>query len=681
MNLARRVWVATSSRDPLPPLIRRFPAGLGVMLLFLNAAAAGQQTPKDLGQASLEELGSIQVYSASKHLQSTSDAPSSVTVITADEIQKYGYRTLADLLGSVRCFYITYDRDYSFVGVRGFGRLGDWNSRILLLIDGHRINNNVDGQAMVGTEFLVDVDLIERVEIIRGPSSSLYGSQAFLAVINVITRRPPKHKAIELAFAPASFGTLQGRATFGTQYHGVGMLLSGTFYNSAGPTLFYPQFDSPATNYGVTKNTDYENFEHVLATITFRDFTLQGLFSARDKVVPTAYFGTVFNDPRTANIDYHQYLDLSYQHSIGAGWELEARTSYDQVRLQAPLAYFTGLPDGSTTVDAYSFRGNWWDGEVKLTRTFLEKHRITVGTEITDNLRQDQGEYFPIGNIFTADPRSSRIWALYGQDEFAIVHRLTLSAGLRYDHYSDFGGTANPRPGLIYRVFHPTTLKLLYGTAFRAPLPFELTPDLGSFYDDNLKLRPENIRSVEGLVEQTVGEHFTLSGGVFRNSIDNLIILGTNPIDNQQEYQNSDKAIATGVALELNGHMANGLQGRASYSYINAEQPQTQQILSNSPQHLGKLNLTYPVIQQRLFASLDAQSTSSARTLAGNTVNGFSVFNFTLLGHGLGRHTDLSGSVYNVFNKKYFDPGRPEDPEDTIQQDGRNFRIKLTVRF
>ncbi|MGB7608666.1 MAG: TonB-dependent receptor [Candidatus Sulfotelmatobacter sp.] len=682
MSVAGTVWVTATPRHPLSQANRLIPACLGAMLLLLFvASAAAQQAPQDLGQASLEELGSIQVYSASKHMQSASDAPSSVSVITADEIQKYGYRTLADILENVRGFYVTYDRDYTFIGVRGFGRLGDWNSRVLLLVDGHRINNNVDGQAMIGSEFLIDVDLIERVEIVRGPSSSLYGSQAFLAVINVITRRPPHHKNLELSFAPASFGTLQGRATYGTQYHGIGMLLSGTFYNSVGPTLFYPQFDSPATKYGVTKNTDYENFEHILATLTFHGFTLQGLFSARDKVVPTGYFGTIFNDPRTANLDYHQYLDLSYQHPIGDGWKLDARTSYDQIRLQAPLAYYTGLPDGSTTVDTYSFRGNWWDGEVKLSRTLLEKHRITVGTEITDNLRQDQGEYLPIGNTFTADPTSSLIWALYGQDEFTIVPTLTLSAGVRYDHYSDFGGTTNPRLALIYRVFHPTTLKLLYGTAFRAPLPFELTPDLGSFYDDNLKLVPEQIRSVEGVVEQTFGEHFTLSGSVFHNSIDNLITLETNSADDQQQYQNDDKAVATGAGVELNGHLASGLQGRASYTYINAEQPQTKEILSNSPQHLGKLNLTHPVIQQRLFASLDAQSTSSSRTLAGNTVNGFSVFNFTVLAHTLGKHMDLSGSVYNVFNKKYFDPGRPEDVQDTIQQDGRNFRIKLTGRF
>lgn len=640
--------------------------------------AAVESGTKDLGDASLEELGHIQVYGASKRLQSTSDAPASVTVITADEIQKYGYRTLAEILESVRGFYITYDRDYTFVGVRGFGRLGDWNNRVLVLIDGHRINDNVLGLAMIGPEFLVDVDLIERVEIIRGPSSSLYGAQAFLAVINVVTLKGPRLKGAEVSFAPGSYGAYQGRASYGGEYKGIDMLLSGTFYNSQGQTLFFPQFDSSATNYGVTRNTDYESFQHILATISFAGFTLQGLFSARDRGVPTGYFGAVFNDPRTRNLDYHQYFDLSYRHSITEEWELTARTSYDQDRLQGPVVFPSGIAADPTTVDTFSFRGNWWDGEARLSGTLLEKHKIAVGTEITNNLRQDQGNY--IDKVFTSDPSNSLIWAFYGQDEFAIRHDLTLSAGVRYDHYSNFGGTTNPRLGLIYHLFRPTTLKLLYGTAFRAPEPYEITPDFGSFYDDNLHLGPERIRSIEGIVEQGLGQHFTLSGSVFRNSISDLISPVTQS-DGQVQYQNGAQAVAAGVEIELDGQLAGGIKGRASYSFVDAEEPNTQQILSNSPRHLGKLDMSIPMVQRRLFASLDAQYTSSAETLAGNTVSGFSVFNFTMLGHALGKHLDLSGSVYNVFNKKYFDPGRPEDPEDAIQQNGRNFRIKLTGRF
>src|ERR1700727_3496337 len=200
-------------------------------IVALAANATAQQETKDLGEASLEELSNIQVYSASKHMQRASDAPSSVTVITSDEIQRYGYRSLADILERVRGFYITYDRDYSYVGVRGFGRLGDSNNRILVLIDGDRINDNVFGEPYIGSEFLVDVDLIDRLEIIRGPSSSLYGADAFFAVINVITRKAPKLKGVEVSFSPGSYGTYNGRASYGGQYHGLDVVLSGPFYH------------------------------------------------------------------------------------------------------------------------------------------------------------------------------------------------------------------------------------------------------------------------------------------------------------------------------------------------------------------------------------------------------------------------------------------------------------------
>src|SRR5580658_3222464 len=236
-------WTHPSPRNPLASPSRRrrvSPCWLVTsLLLVFTAVATAQKKTTDLADASLEELGNVQVYSASKHLQSTSDAPSAVTIITADEIQKYGYRNLADILRSVPGFYVTYDRDYTFVGVRGFGRLGDWNSRILVLIDGHRINNNVLGQAMLGNEFLVDVDMIDRVEIVCAPSSSLYGANAFFAVINVFTRTAKELKDWELSFQTGSFGTFEGRATYGHQFHGLGVLLSGTFYNSQGQTLFF----------------------------------------------------------------------------------------------------------------------------------------------------------------------------------------------------------------------------------------------------------------------------------------------------------------------------------------------------------------------------------------------------------------------------------------------------------
>jgi outer membrane receptor for ferrienterochelin and colicins len=648
-------------------------------LLMFAATAVAQET-KDLSEASLEELTNIQVYSASKHMQSARDAPSSVTIITAGQIQKYGYRTLGDILRGVRGFNITSDRNYSYVGVRGFERLGDWNSRVLLLIDGHRTNDHIFGQAMIGSEFLVDVDMIERVEVIRGPSSSLYGASAFFAVINVITRKP-QLKGWELSIEQASFDTYKGRASYGGNYKGIDLLLSGSFYNSEGQTLFFPEFDNPATNNGITRNVDYESSQHILANVSFRGFTLQGLFSARDKGAPTAYFGAVFNDPRTRSLDYHQYFDLSYVHSIGEKWDLVARASFDQSRLEGPLAFFTGLPDGSVALDKYSDRGNWWLGEVQLSRT-LQKHKITFGSELTDNLRQDQGYYAAVGKVFTVNLASSLNSALYAQDEFVITHTVSLSGGLRYDHYANFGGTTNPRLGLIYHPFQPTTFKLLYGSAFRAPEVYENFPTVGPLYANNLLLKPETIQSLEGVIEQGFGQRFKLSGSVFRNRIRDLISLETDAGTGKLVYRNFEEVQITGVEIEFSGHSSKGFEGTTSFTFADANDIRAaDQELPNSVRHMAKLNLIAPLIQKRLFGALDAQYTGSRSTLKENTVAGFAVFNVTLLGHMLGRHIDISTSIYNIMDKKYFDPGRPEDVQDAIQQDGRNFRVKLTGRF
>ena len=139
------------------------------------------------------------VYGASKYDQSVLDAPSSITVVTAEEIARYGYRHLADVLGAVRGFYTRYDRTYHYAGVRGFSRPGDFNTRLLLAIDGRALNDNLYGSTGVADDIPVDIDTIERIEIIRGPGSSLYGTGAFFGVINIVTKRGRDIQGVEVA--------------------------------------------------------------------------------------------------------------------------------------------------------------------------------------------------------------------------------------------------------------------------------------------------------------------------------------------------------------------------------------------------------------------------------------------------------------------------------------------------
>ncbi len=107
-------------------------------------------------------------------------------IITRQDIQEHGHRTLADVLNGVRGLYVTSDRAYNFLGIRGVNRLGDFGGRTLLNINGHRVNEPIYDSSFFGYEFPLDVDLIERVEVIRGPGSSLYGNNAFFGIINMV---------------------------------------------------------------------------------------------------------------------------------------------------------------------------------------------------------------------------------------------------------------------------------------------------------------------------------------------------------------------------------------------------------------------------------------------------------------------------------------------------------------
>src|SRR5258705_7843068 len=200
---------------------------------------------------SLEELLSLDietVYGASGFKQIVTEAPASVTIVTSDEIQKYGYRTLADILRNVTGFYVTDDRNYSYLGVRGDGLPGQYNNSISLLIDGHRLNDNIYQGNIIGTGFPLDVDLIDRVEVIRGPNSSLYVASAFLGVINIITKRGREFSNVSAAADVGSYGTYQGRLSYGNKFsNGLEILLSGSLYASHGPKqLFFKEFDNPA---------------------------------------------------------------------------------------------------------------------------------------------------------------------------------------------------------------------------------------------------------------------------------------------------------------------------------------------------------------------------------------------------------------------------------------------------
>src|SRR6186713_873390 len=206
-----------------------------IVLLAPSPAAEAQQPLPELSLEELMRLDTGRVFGASERLQPVTEAPASVSFITAEEIARYGYRTLADILRGVRGMYVTDDRNFSLIGTRGFAKPGDYNSRVLLLVNGHRVNDNIFGQAEIGAEFGLDPATFERVEIIRGPASSLYGDSAFFAVVNVITKTGAAIDGTTVTYETGSNGTQLARGMIGHRLsNGVDYAFSSTVERTDG---------------------------------------------------------------------------------------------------------------------------------------------------------------------------------------------------------------------------------------------------------------------------------------------------------------------------------------------------------------------------------------------------------------------------------------------------------------
>ena len=628
------------------------------------------------------------VYGAAKYDQKVTEAPASITIITSDQIRKYGYRNLPQLLNSVPGFYGTYDRYYDYLGVRGFNRPGDFNSRILLLVDNHRLNDAIFDQAPIGSDSPIDIDLVDRVEIIRGPSSSLYGTNAFFAVINVMTKRGKDLKGMEISGEAASLDSFKGRLSYGNKFkNGLEVLLSGSLYDSGGQrNLYYPEFDAPTTNNGRATKTDQDNFHHLFSKASYGEVTLQGGYVWRKKRLPTAFLQTEFNNGRDTAYDARGYLDLKFRHDFASQVTLNVRTYYDWYAYHQDYIFSTPAP---STLNRDRDNTEQAGIEVSVIKRVFDAHKVTVGTEYRNQYRIAQiNEDVAPPTTYLNDHRNLDVWALFGQDEWAITDRLLLNAGIRHDHYSSFGGTTNPRLGLIYNV-QATTYKLLYGTAFRAPNPFEQFYVASASAIPNTAIRPERITTYEAVVERSLTDHLRATASLYQYKIKGLInqttvagpdtILGTG--DDQTQYQNSDTAKAKGLELTLEGKWPSGFEGRLSYALQEAHEDTSGARLSNSPQNLAKLNLIIPLYGDKLFGGLESRYTGQRNTLGGSQAREVFITNLSLFSQNIVKGWELSGQLNNLFNYRYGDPASADLLQNTIEQDGRTLWVKLKYRL
>ncbi|MSQ59858.1 MAG: hypothetical protein EXR36_09530 [Betaproteobacteria bacterium] len=363
-------------------LLTRFPRPvlrallLGALFSGRSQAGSDVTAEKDLLDLPLEELVQVEiadVYGASKRTQKTTQAPSSVTVVTAREIKIFGHKTLGDILSSVRGFYISKNRYYEFLGVRGFNRPQDFNSRVLVLIDGLRTNEMTYGGSFMDGALPIDVDLIERVEVIRGPGSSLYGTGAFFAVINIIPKRGQALNGVDASAEYGSWGSVRGRLSAGKKSEsGLEGLVSVSGYNTHGPKqVVFPELaGDPTYNNGVVENNHAVHWRNAFASLEYGDFRFSYAESGRYNDYAAGLYGNIFNTP-SLNYDSVQLLDLQFNHALGANDGISARIAHNRYDYYSKSLY--DYPPVTLNYDYAKY--NALIGEITYKTLIAGKHR------------------------------------------------------------------------------------------------------------------------------------------------------------------------------------------------------------------------------------------------------------------------------------------------------------------
>lgn len=656
---------------------------LGVVLF----ASIGNAWSQDLDAGFGDEaflLGDIpSVFGASKYEQKVTEAPSRISVVTGDEIRAYGYRTLNELLRSLPGFSTSNDRNYAYTGVRGFGIPGDYDTRLLQLVDGHRVNDNIYASLFSGQSFPVDLHLIERVEVIRGPSSSLYGSSAFFGVVNVITKHGRDIGGWEVSAATGSLETNQARITYGNRLDsGLEVLFSGTASKSDGQSrLYFPDFDDPATNDGIAEGVDGQEFYKFFARASIGDFSVEGAYGTREKVIPTAPYYTVFNARETRTEDIRSYLDFKYQTLLRDGAEVVARLYYDDYRYHGDYLYDYGDPgDPYISLNHDNAIGEWWGAELQW-RKRLADHHLVFGFDYRDSLTEMQ-ENFDLDGIYLDERTDSSVVALFVQDEIRLANDVVLNLGLRYDDYSEFGGTTNPRAAVIWTPLPGTGLKLLYGEAFRAPNAYEQHYNDGNVTTKAARdLRPETITTLEVVWEQQIRDKLRGTMSVYKNRISDLLALTTDPADGLLVFANEGDAEARGVEVELENQWQNGISATVNYTHQRAEDSATGARLVNYAENMAKLNLMAPLFDERVHLALEGQYESGRLTLDGDETDGRLLVNLSMNVGTWFEQLSATVTAYNLFDEDYAEPASEEHQQNVIEQDGRTVQVRLEFTF
>ncbi|MFO0748491.1 MAG: TonB-dependent receptor [Myxococcota bacterium] len=638
------------------------------------------------------------VEAASLTPESVDEAPASVSIVTRPELDAFHSTTVKDALTGTRGVYSTDDQTYEVMGIRGFSQPSEANNRILIQIDGHTLNDDWLGAAYGGVDEIAGLDLVERVELVRGPGSTLYGTGALFGVVNLVTpeavHEPRREVGVGIV-APGTArlsGTLAGRVgDFELEGYAGGVVKGRSdFYSPA-------QVGSDDAPDGVARGVGGREAGTLLLIGRNGALSARAYYNVNTIHIPNGSFETLYGDTREAITDRRAFAEVRYEPRLSDTVELSTRLSFDHYDYQGDFPY--AEEDGGLYRETY--QGNWLDlegrvvghtGPLRLTGGMsgqLHVTNIAEGGNVGDELVYD-------------DRHPYQAFSIYALADWSIVDALALTAGLRFDIWNiealpkaDGSGQAdrvfdsvNPRLALRFAPAPDQALKALFGRGFRAPSVYDLTyNDGGITRDPSPGLDPETIYTGELEYRWTLSRSWRSVVATYLTSIENLIqekVAADAEEDAVITLENSRRTVwSFGAEAELRHEFDRGLFASLFYAFNHTAAGKLfgADELPNSPRHSAGAKLAVPLIGRQL-GLVSRLVIESGRKDRDGARTGMAVWwDVGIQGRLAAVPIEYGVMARNALDWRVRAPVGSEMPDATIEQPRFWISADLTLRF
>ncbi|MCX6153581.1 MAG: TonB-dependent receptor [Candidatus Kapabacteria bacterium] len=634
------------------------------------------------------------ISSASKYDQQIIDAPASVTLISSDEIKRFSWQTVGEAVNSVRGFFQNFDMDYTFMGTRGFLRPASYSCGIIVLINGHQMSDNYYGQVYYENELNISVDIIDKIEIVRGPGAALYGSGALFGVINIITKDGMKINGARLSSKVGSMETISTSFKYGREFdNGLNVTFSSEIANISGSDQYFKEFDKPKTNYGVTNKLDWEKYHGFYLNAVYKGFNFHSYYNSRSHGIPTASWGMLFNDKAAQNTDVRNFTELLWKGKLTPSLDLNAKVSFDKYYYTgtypySPLTAFDSLQGHYLTFD--DSKGIWFGSEINFNWDILPSNRASLILSFTDNVESSYKSWDRTSSNYYNVPFN--IYSIYISDAWQLLENLNIMAGLRYDDYLEIVNHFSPRFALLFNPFEKSVIKLLYSQSFRAPSIYEETSFNPKFHLGDLSLKPELIKSCELAYEQSFLKYYYGSFSIFYNRLNDFIDLTQVGSDSLNmpiySYRNVNKMTSYGVEMDLFAKFPFGLITYTNFAYTDSRNDSDKIKIDYYPDLIFKFGASQFIWESFLMSAEFRYE--SPRLCLDYTTKSKSIiqtdFTFAykpnLKGTGANanfiNNTEFSLIIKNLLDNKMSLPADPNMQQILLSQYGRRWYLKIT---